>query len=87
MSPCGCAADQAAAELLNHLWYDPDWEYAAPAALAMHPQRDHVLKTLIRHVTRSDRLPADLAVDRWLPGDPPLPGLDSARVGRRRLAA
>ena len=32
------SAEGAAAELLNHLWYDPDWEYAAAAALAMHPQ-------------------------------------------------
>ena len=40
-------AEEAAGELLNHLWYDPDWEYAAPAALAMHPQRDQVLKELI----------------------------------------
>src|SRR6185437_11461961 len=28
------SAEQAASELLNHLWYDPDWEYTAPAALA-----------------------------------------------------
>jgi hypothetical protein len=41
-------AEEAAGELLNHIWYDPDWEYAAPAALAMHPDRDHVLKELIR---------------------------------------
>ena len=54
-------ARQAAAELLSHVWYDADWEYAAPAALAMHPQRDQVLKELISGVTRSDQLPADLA--------------------------
>ena len=29
--------DQAVKVLLPHLWYDPDWEYAAPAAVAMHP--------------------------------------------------
>src|SRR5262249_16379581 len=40
-------ADEAARELLNHLWYDPDWEYAGPAAVAMHPQCDQVLKELI----------------------------------------
>ena len=54
-------AGEAAGELLNHLWYDPDWEYAAPAALAMHPQRDQVLKELICRVTRGDQLRADLA--------------------------
>jgi hypothetical protein len=54
-------AGQAAAELVNHLWYDPDWEYAAPAALAMHPQRDQVLKQLICSVTDGDHLRADLA--------------------------
>ena len=40
-------AEEAADELVNHLWYDPDWEHAAPAALAMHPQREQVLKGLI----------------------------------------
>jgi len=54
-------AEQAARELLNHLWYDPDWEYAAPAALARHPQRDQVLKDLIRHVTGEYKFPAGLA--------------------------
>ena len=54
-------AEEAARELLNHLWYDPDWEYAAPAALAMHPQRDQVLKELICRVTQGDQLHADLA--------------------------
>jgi hypothetical protein len=57
-------AEVTAAELLNHLWYDPDWEYAAPAALAMHPQRDQVLKELICRVTGGDQLRVDLtAVD------------------------
>ena len=55
------SAEEAAGELLNHLWYDPDWEYAAPAALAMHPQRDQVLKDLICRMTGSDQLRADLA--------------------------
>jgi hypothetical protein len=54
-------AEQAVQELLPHLWYDPDWEYTAPAALAMHPQRDWVLKELIRRVAGGDQLPADLA--------------------------
>ena len=55
------SAEEAVAELLNHLWYDPDWEYAAPAALAMHSQRDQVLKELICRATGGDQLHADLA--------------------------
>jgi hypothetical protein len=60
-------ADDAARELLNHLWFDPDWVHAAPAALAMHPQRDQVLKDLICRVTGGHRLPADLAAidENW----------------------
>jgi hypothetical protein len=54
-------AEQAVQELLPHLWYDPDWEYTAPAALTMHPQRDWVLKELVRRVAGGDQLPADLA--------------------------
>jgi hypothetical protein len=54
-------AEQAVQELLPHLWYDPVWEYTAPAALAMHPQRDWVLKELIRRVAGGGQLPADLA--------------------------
>ena len=53
-------ADEAAGELLNHLWYDPDWEDAAPAALALHPQRDQVLRILCGRVTGSDEPGADL---------------------------
>jgi hypothetical protein len=55
------SAEEAAAELLNHLWYDPDWEYAAPAALARHPQRDQLLNNLIGLVTGRDEACADLA--------------------------
>ena len=54
-------AEEAAGELLNHLWYDPDWEYAAPAALAMHSQRDQVLKELLCRVTHGNQLCADHA--------------------------
>ena len=46
---------------MNHLWYDPDWEYVAPVALAMHPERDQVLAGLIRQVTQSKRVPDNLA--------------------------
>ena len=56
--------DQAAGTLLPHLWHDPDWEYAAPAALAMHPQHDQLLRALISRATKSDKIPGDLsAVD------------------------
>ena len=54
-------AKEAAAELLNHLWFDPDWEYSGPAALAMHPQHEGVLKELICRLTGADRLTVDLA--------------------------
>ena len=54
--------DQAVTVLLPHLWYDTDWEYAAPAALAMHPQHDQLLRELICRIARSERIPADLSV-------------------------
>jgi hypothetical protein len=53
---------QAVETLLPHLWYDPDWEYSAPAAIAMHPQHDQLLRDLIRHAARSHRLPQDLSI-------------------------
>jgi hypothetical protein len=56
------SVDEAAETLLPHLWHDPDWEYTAPAALAMHQQRSLVLARLICRAARSDGLPADLAV-------------------------
>jgi len=58
------AADKAADALLPHLWFDPDWENAAPVALAMHPQRNHVLRDLICRATISEDIPTDIsAVD------------------------
>ena len=54
--------DQAVKVLLPHLWYDPDWEYAAPAALAMHPQRDQLVRDLICRAASSDQIPGDLSV-------------------------
>ncbi len=54
--------DQALTVLLPHLWYDPDWEYAAPAAIAMHPQRDQLLRDLICRAAGSDQIPGDLSV-------------------------
>ena len=55
------SVEEAADELLAHLWYDPDWEYAGPAALAMHSQRDEILKVLISRAVNGDWLGADLA--------------------------
>ena len=54
--------DQAVEVLLPHLWYDPDWEYAAPAALAMHPQHDQLLRDLVCRAASSDQIPGDLSV-------------------------
>jgi len=48
--------------VLPHLWFDPDWEYAAPAAIAMHPQHDELLRTLICRAAGSTQIPADLSV-------------------------
>ena len=53
---------EAADVLLPHLWYDPDWEYPAAVALAMHPQRDRLLRDLICRVAGSDHMPGDLSV-------------------------
>jgi len=47
-------ADQAAGELFGHLWYDPDWEYAAPTGLILHPHRDEVLTHLMGRLTSRD---------------------------------
>jgi hypothetical protein len=44
----GRPAAEAARILLPHLWFDPDWQYCAPAAIARHPERDVVLRTLLR---------------------------------------
>ena len=58
----GLPVDQAVGALLPHIWYDPDWKYPAAAALAMHPQRDHLLQELTCHALRSDQVPGDLSV-------------------------
>lgn len=47
--------------LFPHLWFDPDWEYAAPAALAAHEQRDDLLRNLIFKVTNSEEFPGNIA--------------------------
>jgi len=58
----GLGAEDAAETLLPHIWYDPDWEYPAPAAIAMHQQRDQVLRNLICLAARSDHIPKDLHI-------------------------
>jgi hypothetical protein len=54
--------DQAAEELLPHLWYDPDWEYCAAAALAAHPDHDRLLRRLLCRAANADQPPAELSV-------------------------
>ena len=54
--------NEAVAALLPHMWYDPDWEYTAPAAIAMHSKRAKVLKALLCRANRSDELPGDLSL-------------------------
>ena len=49
--------DEAVSVLLPHLWYDRDWEYAAPAAIAMHAHHDLLLRDLICRAARSDEIP------------------------------
>jgi hypothetical protein len=56
------SAGEAADALLPHLWHDPDWEYSAPEALAMHPRHDQVARDLICRAAGSDEIPADLSV-------------------------
>ncbi len=58
----GLPLDQATAVLLPHLWYDPDWEYSAPAAVAMHDQRDQLILRLIYSAASSEHVPEDFSV-------------------------
>jgi hypothetical protein len=56
------SVDDAAAALLPHLWYDADWEVAAPAAIALHPGREALLQALAGEAAGSAQVPLDLAV-------------------------
>ena len=58
----GFSAAEAAEILLPHLWHDPDWEYAAPAAIAQHPQHDQLLRDLTCRAAKSDQIPPSLCV-------------------------
>lgn len=53
--------EEAARVLMPHLWFDVDWEYTAPAAIAMHPERDRLLRGLVGQLTGAGELPADLS--------------------------
>ena len=55
-------AEEAARNLLPHLWYDQDWEYVAPAALAMHPRRSWILKELLLRTVGTAEIPEDLSI-------------------------
>ena len=60
----GLPVGEAAEVLLPHLWYDPDWEYSAPAAIAMHPQHDQLLRDLLGRAATPGQIPGVLpAVD------------------------
>ena len=81
----GLPVDQAAEVLLPHLWYDPDWEYSAPAAIAMHPRHDQLLRNLICRAAGSDQIPGDICCHRCRVGVPAIPRPASLRVRRGRL--
>jgi hypothetical protein len=52
---------RAVEELLPHLWYDADWEYAAPAAIVMHVRHGEVLQALLSDVRGCDEISGDLS--------------------------
>ena len=54
--------DLAAKALFPHLWHDPDWEYSASAALAAHPQRDHLLRSLIDRTADLEQISGEFSV-------------------------
>ena len=58
----GLPASEVPDVVLPHLWYDPDWERVAPAAVAMHPQHNELMRTLICRATGSSHIPADLSI-------------------------
>jgi hypothetical protein len=56
------SVEQAGEALLPHLWYDADWENVAPAALAMHAERDQLLLDLIGRASGTGQVPEDISV-------------------------
>jgi hypothetical protein len=59
----GLSVDDAVKVLLPHLLYDPDWAYTAPAAIAMHPEHDELLRILLRRVRWTGEIPGDPSSD------------------------
>ncbi len=55
--------EDAVEALLPHLWFDPDWEFAAPAAIAAHNRRRRGA-LLPRILDRARARPADAARQR-----------------------
>ena len=54
--------DEVVEDLLPHLWFDQDWEYVVPAALATHPERNQLLRKLLCRAANADEIPADISV-------------------------
>ena len=54
--------EEAVEILLPHLWYDSYWEYSAPAAIVMHPQRDRLVREMMCYSAKSDQIPKDISL-------------------------
>jgi len=63
----GLPVADAARLLLPHLWYDQDWADCAPAAIAMNPQHDELLRQLASLAALAGQPHGDLPVidARW----------------------
>jgi NACHT domain len=53
--------EEAAQVLLTHLWYDRDWEYVVPTAIAMHAEHDHLLRSLIGYTAQPAQVVEDFS--------------------------
>jgi len=62
------STDEAVKALLPHLWFDPDWEFAAPAAIAAHNQRrpGKLLPRVLDRVRVRSADPARQSADRQI---------------------
>ena len=56
------SVNEAVEALLPHIWFDFDWDNAAAAAIAMHPEHDQLLHDLICRVASSNQIPQNLSV-------------------------
>lgn len=59
----GLNATDAANALLPHLWFDPDWETSAAAAIAAHPDRVELLGLLLEQAAVAGDVPAKAAAN------------------------